>query len=87
MAVACAAAELLMRRELEVDLVMCVEGEEENGSGGFGEAVRNHKVGFLWRWAGKMLKDDRRTSLGMWTPSLLGASLSDMCSFIDETDL
>ncbi|EIN12463.1 Zn-dependent exopeptidase [Punctularia strigosozonata HHB-11173 SS5] len=43
MAVACAAAELLMKRELEVDLVMCVEGEEESGSRGFGEAVRRRR--------------------------------------------
>ncbi|KAH9933265.1 Zn-dependent exopeptidase [Amylocystis lapponica] len=43
MAVACAAADLLRRRALELDLVFLVEGEEEAGSGGFGEAVRRHK--------------------------------------------
>ena len=45
MAVACAAADLLARRALGVDLVMLVEGEEEAGSGGFVEAVKRHKVG------------------------------------------
>lgn len=46
MAVACAAAELLQRRALDLDLVMLIEGEEESGSGGFSEAVKKHKVGF-----------------------------------------
>ncbi|KAK0539644.1 hypothetical protein OC835_001043 [Tilletia horrida] len=40
LAVACAAAELLARRELEMDVVMLIEGEEEVGSGGLAEAVR-----------------------------------------------
>lgn len=44
MAVACAAAELLRRRSLNVDLVMLIEGEEESGSGGFREAVHKNKV-------------------------------------------
>ncbi|KAI0770447.1 Zn-dependent exopeptidase [Fomes fomentarius] len=43
MAVACAAANLLARRALSVDLVMLVEGEEEAGSGGFVETVKRHK--------------------------------------------
>ncbi|KAI0927550.1 hypothetical protein AcV5_008062 [Taiwanofungus camphoratus] len=43
MAVACAAADLLGRRALELDLVLLIEGEEEAGSGGFGETVRKHK--------------------------------------------
>ncbi|KAI0643091.1 Zn-dependent exopeptidase [Trametes meyenii] len=43
MAVACAAADLLARRALGVDLVMLIEGEEEAGSGGFAEAVKRHK--------------------------------------------
>ncbi|KAG8878994.1 hypothetical protein FRB97_002042 [Tulasnella sp. 331] len=43
LAVACAASELLARRALDVDLVMLIEGEEEAGSVGFAEAVRNHK--------------------------------------------
>ncbi|KAI0629895.1 Zn-dependent exopeptidase [Trametes polyzona] len=43
MAVACAAADLLARRALGVDLVLLIEGEEEAGSGGFAEAVRRHK--------------------------------------------
>ncbi|KAI0823293.1 Zn-dependent exopeptidase [Trametes gibbosa] len=43
MAVACAAADLLARRALGVDLVLLIEGEEEAGSGGFADAVRRHK--------------------------------------------
>lgn len=42
-AVACAAAELLSRRALELDLVLLIEGEEEAGSSGFNETVRRHK--------------------------------------------
>jgi di- and tripeptidase len=44
MAVACAAAELLGRRQLGLDLVFLIEGEEETGSNGFKDAVRRHKV-------------------------------------------
>ena len=50
-AVACAAADLLSRRALEVDLVFLIEGEEEHGSLGFKDAVRQNKVAFsviLW---------------------------------------
>lgn len=43
LAVACAAAALQQRRELDVDLVMIVEGEEEAGSRGFANSVRKHK--------------------------------------------
>lgn len=43
-AVACAAAELLRKRSLSVDLIMLVEGEEESGSGGFRETVQKNKV-------------------------------------------
>ncbi|KAF9219228.1 glutathione degradosome [Gyrodon lividus] len=43
MAVACAAAELLRKRALEVDLVFLIEGEEETGSSGFMDALREHK--------------------------------------------
>lgn len=43
MAVACAAASLQQRRELDVDLVMLIEGEEEAGSRGFADAVRKHR--------------------------------------------
>ncbi|KAI0088477.1 Zn-dependent exopeptidase [Irpex rosettiformis] len=43
MAVACAAAELLGNRALDLDLVFLIEGEEEAGSGGFEESVRRHK--------------------------------------------
>lgn len=42
-AVACAAAELLGQRKLDADIVLLVEGEEESGSVGFGEAVRKAK--------------------------------------------
>jgi di- and tripeptidase len=44
MAVACAAAELLRRRALGVDLVLLIEGEEESGSSGFRDAVKKLKV-------------------------------------------
>ena len=44
MAVACAAADLLRRRALDLDLVMLLEGEEEAGSGGFKETVNQKKV-------------------------------------------
>ncbi|KIP03740.1 hypothetical protein PHLGIDRAFT_77079 [Phlebiopsis gigantea 11061_1 CR5-6] len=43
MAVACAAADLLRRRALDVDVVMLLEGEEESGSGGFMETVKKKK--------------------------------------------
>lgn len=45
MAVACAAAELLQNRALGVDLVFLIEGEEETGSAGFIDAIKEHKVG------------------------------------------
>ena len=44
MAAACAAAELLRKRALGVDLVFLIEGEEEVGSAGFMDAVSAHKV-------------------------------------------
>jgi di- and tripeptidase len=44
MAIACAAADLLRRKALELDLVMLLEGEEEAGSGGFMETVKRKKV-------------------------------------------
>ncbi|KAK0547065.1 hypothetical protein OC846_003652 [Tilletia horrida] len=40
LAVACAAAELLAKKELEMDVVLLIEGEEEVGSCGLKEAVR-----------------------------------------------
>ncbi|BGP27612.1 hypothetical protein JCM10295v2_006586 [Rhodotorula toruloides] len=43
LAVAAAAAELRRRQEMEVDLVMLVEGEEETGSAGFQEAIRKNR--------------------------------------------
>lgn len=44
LAVACAAASVSQRRELDVDLVMLIEGEEEAGSGGFEDTVRKNRV-------------------------------------------
>ncbi|KAG1834186.1 hypothetical protein EV424DRAFT_1363232 [Suillus variegatus] len=43
MAVACAAAELLQDRALGIDLVFLIEGEEETGSVGFVDAIKEHK--------------------------------------------
>jgi di- and tripeptidase len=43
-AVACAAADLLGKRALGLDLVFLIEGEEEVGSTGFAGAVKGHKV-------------------------------------------
>ncbi|KAJ7645615.1 hypothetical protein DFH06DRAFT_1211918 [Mycena polygramma] len=43
LAVACAVANLLALRALDVDVVFLIEGEEECGSTGFGDAVRKHK--------------------------------------------
>ncbi|KAF8208640.1 hypothetical protein K438DRAFT_1812622 [Mycena galopus ATCC 62051] len=43
LAVACAVANLLATRSLGVDVVFLIEGEEECGSTGFGDAVRKHK--------------------------------------------
>ncbi|KAF8798830.1 Zn-dependent exopeptidase [Phlegmacium glaucopus] len=43
-AIACAAADLLARRALEVDLIFLIEGEEEIGSVGFKDAVQRHKA-------------------------------------------
>lgn len=43
LAVACAAADLLSRRALGLDIVFLIEGEEECGSIGFREAVKRHK--------------------------------------------
>lgn len=45
-AIACAAADLLSRRALEVDLVFLIEGEAESGSVGFKDAVQKHKALF-----------------------------------------
>lgn len=44
LAVACAAAALRDRRELDVDVVLLIEGEEEAGSTGFADAVQRHKA-------------------------------------------
>ena len=44
LAVACAVANLLATRSLGVDVVFLIEGEEECGSTGFGNAVQKHKV-------------------------------------------
>lgn len=47
LAVACAASSLRARRELDVDVVLVVEGEEEAGSRGFASCIRRHKVCLL----------------------------------------
>jgi len=44
LAVAAAAAERRRAQEMEVDLVMVIEGEEETGSAGFQEAIRKNRV-------------------------------------------
>ena len=43
-AVACAAADLLSRRALEVDLVFLIEGEGEHGNTGFRDTVKKYKA-------------------------------------------
>ncbi|BGP43435.1 hypothetical protein JCM10449v2_007470 [Rhodotorula kratochvilovae] len=43
LAVAAAAAERRRAQEMEVDLVMVIEGEEETGSAGFQDAIRKHR--------------------------------------------
>lgn len=43
LAVACAAGELLQAKELDVDVVILVEGEQETGSKGFESCLRAHK--------------------------------------------
>lgn len=55
LAVACAAATLQQKRELDVDLVMLIEGEEEAGSSGFAETVRRNRV--------SLSRNSRRVSL------------------------
>ena len=47
LAVAAAASGLRRRQELEVDLVMAIEGEEETGSAGFQEAIKRNRVSSL----------------------------------------
>lgn len=44
LAIAAAASELRLKQELEVDLVMVVEGEEETGSAGFQKAIKDNLV-------------------------------------------
>ena len=44
LAAACAASQLLTMRQLDVDVVFLIEGEEETGSVGFTEVVRQHKA-------------------------------------------
>ena len=62
MAIACAAADLLSRRALEVDLVFLIEGEAESGSVGFKDAVQRHKVDILVIATGRCLSDYRLVS-------------------------
>jgi acetylornithine deacetylase/succinyl-diaminopimelate desuccinylase-like protein len=45
LAAAFAAADLLARRALDLELIFLVEGEEECGSFGFNDAIERHKVG------------------------------------------
>ena len=78
MAVACAAAELLGRRALGLDLVFLIEGEEEVGSPGFADAVRKHKVTHLCLLDIFFCSSDpnlcaRRISLALLTLSWSGA--------------
>lgn len=44
LAIAAAASELREKQELDVDLVMVIEGEEETGSAGFQDAIRSNRV-------------------------------------------
>jgi di- and tripeptidase len=44
LAMACAAANLLRQRQLGVDVVFLIEGEEESGSVGFRDTVKKYKV-------------------------------------------
>lgn len=46
-AIACAAADLLSRKALEVDLVFLIEGEAEHGNTGFRDTVKKYKVCLL----------------------------------------
>lgn len=43
LAIAAAAAELRAKKELDVDFVMAIEGEEETGSAGFQDAIRKNR--------------------------------------------
>ena len=43
LAVACAASDLLQSKQLDVDIVMLVEGEQETGSKGFESCLRVYK--------------------------------------------
>lgn len=73
LAVACAAASLLSRRALGLDLVFLIEGEEESGSAGFADTVRKHKVGIVvCLVVPTSFKLDHRTSSDISMPSLLG---------------
>lgn len=68
MAVAFAAAELLSRKALELDLVFLIEGEEECGSRGFMDAVSEHKVRLCFCHRG-LRRSTSRTSLVTLMPS------------------
>ena len=62
-AVACAAADLLSRRALEVDLIFLIEGEGEHGNTGFRDTVKKYKVClFLFPYLG--LRTDMQRLIG-----------------------
>jgi acetylornithine deacetylase/succinyl-diaminopimelate desuccinylase-like protein len=61
--VACAAATLKQKRELEVDLVMLIEGEEEAGSRGFASTVRKHKVRYCLTSSPQSIDSSRQSVL------------------------
>lgn len=74
LAVAAAASDLRRRQELEVDLVMALEGEEETGSAGFQEAIKRNRVRLRANLLEKSDRADRqplehRTSLETLTLS------------------
>jgi di- and tripeptidase len=66
LATACAAAELLARRALGLDLIFLIEGEEECGSFGFNDAIQRHKVSFEANVASSDERDD--AMLGPYWP-------------------
>lgn len=72
LAVACAAATLRQRRELAVDLVLLVEGEEEAGSRGFATTVRTHKVNPVDRVLSNFSRKRSAISIPCYCPTARG---------------